>query len=134
MAFASDTCNVMRKRVIAKFVKNSLKLLIYTVCHLVSLCVKSAVKSLPIKADEIFVDIYYHFHNSVKSIASLKDYAEFCDVEFKSILKHCETRWLSLTRSIKRCGSLYCPILQATLMWKKQERLSPSIVILVNPP
>ena len=69
---------------------------VHCICHVVSLCVKSVVKVLPIKVDEILVDIYYHFHNSVKSIASLKEYAEFCDIEFKVILKHCDTRWLTL--------------------------------------
>lgn len=72
---------------------------------------KSAVKSLPLKVDEILVDIYYHFHNSVKSIVGLKEYAEFCDVEFKSILKHSETRWLSLTRSLKRTLEMWEPLL-----------------------
>jgi hypothetical protein len=38
----------------------------------------------------------------VKSIAALKEYAEFCAIDYKSILKHCETRWLSLTHSIRR--------------------------------
>ena len=37
----------------------------------------------------------------MSKIASLKVYAEFCDVEFRSILKHGETRWLSLHCSIK---------------------------------
>ena len=31
------------------------------VCHLVSLCVKTATKQLPLKVDELLVDIYYHF-------------------------------------------------------------------------
>jgi hypothetical protein len=88
VAFASDTCNVMkgvRNGVIAKNKQEQPKVLdIHCICHVVSLCVKSAVKVLPIKVDEILVDIYYHFRNS---IASLAEYAEFCDVEFKLILK-----------------------------------------------
>ena len=47
-------------------------------CHLLNLCVKSAVKAFPIKIDEILVNIYYHFHHSVKSI--LKDCADFVKV------------------------------------------------------
>ena len=33
---------------------------------------------------------------------SLKEFAEFCCVDFKTVLKHCETRWLSLRRAINR--------------------------------
>jgi hypothetical protein len=115
IAFASDTCNVMkgvRNGVIAKIRQEQPKILdIHCICHVVSLCVKSAVKTLPIKVDEILVDVYYHFRNSVKSIASLREYADFCDVEFKLILKHCETRWLSLRRSIKRAIDMWEPLL-----------------------
>ena len=70
MAFASDTCNVMkgvRNGVIAKIHQKQPKVIdIHCICHLITLCVKAAIKSLPIKIDEILVDIYYHFHHSVK--------------------------------------------------------------------
>ena len=115
MAFASDTCNVMkgvRKGVIAQIRKEQPKVMdIHCICHLVSLCVKAAVKCVPLRIDELLVDIYYHFHHSIKSIASLRDYAEFCDVEFKTIVKHCETRWLSLTHSIKRTLDMWDALL-----------------------
>jgi len=115
IAFASDTCNVMkgiRNGVIAKIRNEQPKIIdVHCICHLVNLCVNSAVKVLPFKVDEVLVDIYYHFHHSVKRITTLKEYADFCDVEFKSILKHCETRWLSLTRSIKRTLQMWEPLL-----------------------
>ena len=38
----------------------------------------------------------------MKRKESIKDFTDFCSTKFKSILKHCETRWLSLTWSIKR--------------------------------
>ena len=106
LSFASDTCNVMkgaRCGVVAKLRGEQPKLLdIHCICHLVSLVVKSATKTLPLKIDELLVDIYYHFHYSVKRVTSLKEYADFCCTEYKSILKHVETRWLSLTRVIQR--------------------------------
>ena len=59
--FASDTCHVMkgvRKGVIAKICEDQPKVLdIHCICHVVSLCVKSAMKVLPLKIDEILVDI-----------------------------------------------------------------------------
>lgn len=63
---------------------------------------KAAVKAIPIKVDNLLVKIYYHFHHSVKRVTTLYEYAEFCSTEFKAIVKHCETRWLSLGRAIQR--------------------------------
>ena len=99
VSFTSDTCNVMkgaRNGVIAKLCKEQPKVVnIYCNCHVLNLCVKSAVKALPFKVEELLVNIYYHFHHSVKRIEALKEYADFCSVEFKRVLSHCEPRWLS---------------------------------------
>ena len=40
----------------------------------------------------------------------MKDIADFCSTEYKSVLKHCETRWLSLARSIKRTLEMWEPL------------------------
>ena len=37
----------------------------------------------------------------LKHVTLLSEYAEFCTTEYKSVVKHCQTRWLSLGRSIK---------------------------------
>ena len=42
------------------------------------------------------------FHHSVKRVTSLKEFADFCSTECKSILKPVETRWLPLTKVIQR--------------------------------
>ena len=78
-----------RGGVIAKLCSVKPKLIdVHCTCHLVSLCVKSAIKGLPIKINDLLVDIYYHFQNSVNRIVSLQEFAEFCCVEFKCVLKH----------------------------------------------
>ena len=41
-------------------------------------------------------------------VASLTEYADFCNTEYRSILKHVETRWLSLTRVIQRMWDALC--------------------------
>ena len=114
MSFTSDTCNVMKGKkngVIAKLRTLQPRIIdIDCVCHLVSLCVKTATKQLPLKVDELLVDIYYHFRYSVKRITSLQEYADFCTIEYKSILKHCETRWLSLRKSIQRTIHMWDPL------------------------
>ena len=61
--------------------------------------------------NDLLVDIYYHFHHSVKRIVSLKEFAEFCSTEFKHILKHCDTSWLSLRRAINCMIEMWEPLL-----------------------
>ena len=68
------------------------------------------MKVLPLKVDDLLVDFYYHFHHSVKRVASLVEYAEFCATEYKGVLKHCETRWLSLGRAIQRTLHMWEPL------------------------
>ena len=91
-----------RGEVTAKLCKEQPKIVdIHCICHVVNLRVKSAVKVLPLKIDDLLVDVYYHFHHSVKQVASLSEYAEFCATEYKGILKHCGTCWLSLGQAIQ---------------------------------
>ena len=114
MSFTSDTCNVMKGKkngVIAKLRTLQPRIIdIDCICHLVSLCVKTATKQLPLKVDELLVDIYYHFRYSVKRVSALQDYADFCMTEYKSILKHCETRWISLRKCIERTIHMWDPL------------------------
>ena len=93
VSFSSDTCNVMKGRrngVIAKFRESQSSIIdINCICHLLNLCVKSAIKTLPLKVHDLMVDVFYHFRNSVKRVTALQEYASFCDSEYKTVLKHC---------------------------------------------
>ena len=75
VSFTSDTCNVIkgaRGGVIAKLRTKQPKVLdIHCISHVVNLCVKTAVKAIP----RLIRAIYYHFHHSVKRVASLCEYA-----------------------------------------------------------
>ena len=111
MSFTSDMCNVFRKGGIAKLRALQPKVIdIHCMCHLVNLCVKTAIKALRIKVDDLLVDIYYHFQNSMKGVSSLQDCANFCSVEYKAFLSHCETRWLSLRQAIVRTLQMWDPL------------------------
>ena len=67
-----------RNGVIAKLCAKQLKVVdIHCNCHVLNLCVKSAVKLLPFKLDELMINIFYHFHHSVKRVTSLQEYAMF---------------------------------------------------------
>jgi len=48
------------------------------------------------------IDNFYHFDKSTKRKNQLANYCTFCDVEVRKILKHVNTRWLSLEKTISR--------------------------------
>ena len=114
VSFASDTCNVMkgaRGDLIAKIRQEQPKIFdIHCNCHVLNLAVKFAVKALTLKVDELLVDIFYHFHHSTKRIVSLQEYADFCNVQFKIVLRRSKTHWLSLGRSISRTLGMWEPL------------------------
>ena len=52
--------------------------------------------------EDTMVDLFYHFDKSTKRKAELVEYCSFCNVEFRKVLKHVSTRWLSLELVITR--------------------------------
>ena len=72
---------------------------------------KISCQKFNFNSGSFLVDMYYHFQNSVNRVVIFQEYAEFCSVEFKSILKHCETKWLSLHRAIDRTLEMWDPLL-----------------------
>ena len=72
ISFTSDTCNVMKGRrngIIAKLKELQSSIIdVNCICHLLNLCVKSAIKTLPLKVDDLMVDVFYHFKHSVKHV------------------------------------------------------------------
>lgn len=86
----SDIFNVMKRArgsVIAKL-HSTHAAYVYCICHLVHLFVKSAIKTLSFKVDNLFVDICYHFWHNVKRVTLLQDYAEFALQITDLSLKH----------------------------------------------
>ena len=64
-------------------------------------------KATGFDVEELGVDIFYWFDKSTKRKANLHDYCCFCDVEYKQVLKHVSTRWLSLERAVERILKVY---------------------------
>ncbi len=48
------------------------------------------------------IDLFYWFEKSTKRKANLGEYCTFCDVVYRQIVKHVNTRWLSLERAVGR--------------------------------
>ena len=99
----SDTTNVMKgaRSGVQKLIKNEIPTLydVGCICHLADL---TALKALPVDIDQLFIDIFYHFHRSSKGSSSLLMFGAlfFFSTEPRVILKHCPTRWLSLLRCV----------------------------------
>ena len=62
--------------------------------------------------EELMIDNYYHLDKSSKRKNQFAGFCSFCDVEYRKILKHVNTRWLSLQLAITRTLQQY-PALKA---------------------
>ena len=57
--------------------------------------------------EELAVDLYYWFDKSTKRKNELQSYNEFCNQEYRSMIKHVSTRWLTLELAIERSLKQY---------------------------
>ena len=80
---------------------------VHCICYVVDLCVKAAVKALPLKVDDLLVETYYHFHHSFNRPS---EYSEYYTTEYKSVVKRCQTRWLSLGHAIRCTLQMWEPL------------------------
>ena len=53
------------------------------------------------------IDNYYYFDKSTKRKSELLEYCMFCDTEYRKVLKHISTRWLSLELAVDRILRVY---------------------------
>ena len=100
ICFNSYTCSTMKgqRNGVVKHLKDQQPGLLDLgcICHLENLALKAAMKTLPINIDSLLVDINTHFYLSVKRKEEFKGFCDFVEVNYKKILSHVETRWLSL--------------------------------------
>lgn len=80
-------------------------------CHIAhntaSIAAEALQHDVRFDVEEIMVDLFYWFDKSTKRKSSLKEYCCFCDVQYRKIIKHVSTRWLSLEMAIERTLKLY---------------------------
>ena len=102
VAFMSDTTNVMKgaRSGVQKLIKNEHPHLydVGCICQMADLTVKAGLKVLPVDIDQLFIDLFYHFFHSSKRKQEFSDlWCSLFSSEPEVILKHCPTRWLSLS-------------------------------------
>jgi hypothetical protein len=71
-------------------------------CHVINNCAKFGLLKLPLDIENLVIKIYSHFSVSALRLNQLKSCFEYTDNEYKTLLKHVPTRWLSLFKAIDR--------------------------------
>ena len=57
--------------------------------------------------EDLVIDLFYWYDKSTKRKACQAEYYTFCDLAYREIVKHVNTRWLSLERAVGRVLQQY---------------------------
>uniref|UniRef100_A0A8B9KYY9 DUF4371 domain-containing protein n=1 Tax=Astyanax mexicanus TaxID=7994 RepID=A0A8B9KYY9_ASTMX len=124
IAFTGDHCNTMfggirhneeGKNVFAnlkKSLQNTALIGVGLPAHNLNNCVHHGADTLDLDIEQIIFKIYHHFNIYTVRTENLKKYCEFADVNYRALLSHSKTRWLSLFPGIERLLQMY-PALKA---------------------
>lgn len=78
--------------------------------HICNNSIHFAMDHLQVDIDSIMFKIYKHFSIYTVRTETLKEFCDYADVDFKVILSHSKTRWLSLFPVIERVLKMYQPL------------------------
>lgn len=112
VAFGADNCNTnfggLRRKGdinVFKFLKNQINdNLIGIGCnvHILHNSAKQGIDLLPFDVESIVMKIFNHFACYTVRTETLKDFCNFVEIEYKELLRHTPTRWLSLYPAVNR--------------------------------
>lgn len=75
-------------------------------CHILHNAAQKAAESFSqssgFDVEEFVIDLFYWFDKSTKRKNELRSYCTFCDQDYKRLVKHVSTRWLSLELAVQR--------------------------------
>ncbi|XP_063172645.1 uncharacterized protein LOC134506400 [Candoia aspera] len=119
VAFAGDNCNTMigglRQDDAARSIFTKLKkalqreslIGVYCPAHILHNCIHHGADTLDVDIEHIILKIYQYFHIYTVRTELLQEYCEFVEVEYKRLLSHSKTRWLSLFPGITKLLQVY---------------------------
>lgn len=116
VAFGGDNCNTnfggskhIGSNNVYNLLKTNKKHIEGSGCpaHIVNNCIQHAVDCLPVDIEHILFKIYGHFSIYTVRVETLKEFCSFVELNYKQILSHSKTRWLSLYPVINRTLQMY---------------------------
>lgn len=120
IAFAGDNCNTNfggierygTNNVFHKLKENLNPNMVGVGCsaHVINNAVHHGCDLLPVDVEAIILKIYNFFATYTVRTEALKEFCETAEVEYKQLLYHSKTRWLSLFPAIERLLKLYRPL------------------------
>ena len=95
-------------------------------CHVLSNCVKYALKAFSFDVESFVIETCNSFSSSAKKSEALRDFCDFVDIEYIELLRHVPTRWLSLLPAIYRL--LLCwPALKSYFISQEEDNVADII-------
>ena len=117
VSFTGDNCNTnfggLRRKetgnnVFAHLKKDKPSLVgIGCPAHILNNCIHHGVNQLSIDIESVIYKIYQHFSIYTVRTEALKEYCDFVDINYKKLLSHSKTRWLSLYPGLTRLLQMY---------------------------
>lgn len=86
--------------------------------HILHNCIQHAIDGLPINIESLIMKIYNYFSVYTIRNESLKDFCDIAEIEYRKLLSHFKTRWLSLFPCIHRVLQMY-PALKSYFQLQK---------------
>jgi hypothetical protein len=71
-------------------------------CHILHNCVKYGMKSFSFDMELLVLKVFSEFSAYAKRTKELKSFFDFVNQEYKEVLRHVATRWLSLLPALER--------------------------------
>ncbi|GFT18104.1 uncharacterized protein TNCV_182861 [Trichonephila clavipes] len=70
--------------------------------HIFHNCAKNALKVMPVDVENIVMKVFAEFSCSAKKREDLKECFDFFESEYREVIRHVPTRWLSLFKALDR--------------------------------
>ncbi|GFV50807.1 uncharacterized protein TNCV_4237621 [Trichonephila clavipes] len=70
--------------------------------HIFHNCAKNALKVMPVDVENIVMKVFAEFSCSAKKREDLKECFDFFESEYREVIRHVPTRWLSLFKTLDR--------------------------------
>lgn len=92
--------------------------------HISNNCVHHAAERMDIDIENIICKIFQYFHNCTVRTEQLVEYCDFVEVEYRKLLSHSKTRWLSLLPGITGLIQMF-PALKSCIL---SQHKTPTVI------